>query len=280
MKPKLHEQMLTDLIVAGKARRTCETYVRCARRFASFIEGPLEDATRAEVAAFVRHLVENCHLSPPTVKNHVYALRFLYKVSARQPEVVAGLKAPRITQKTPEVLSVEEVTRLLDSFSSLTYATIATLLYATGMRLGEGLAVTVHDIDAARGVILVRETKSRRPRVARLTKELLSRLRHYWRVTRPPLPYLFPSQDGTRPRPRSAVQQSFKRAAAVAGIRKKVSPHVMRHSYATHLIESGVDLHTVQLLLGHARLKTTLRYLHLSTAHLAGRTPTGKSLLL
>lgn len=271
MKPTLHGQMLADLTVAGKSPRTCEAYAACVTAFGRFISVPLDRADRADVAAFLAHLAYERRLAPSTVKINVCALRFFFEITLDRPSVVAGLRVPRVTPTVPEVLSCEEVTRLLDSFASLTQYTLASLLYGTGMRLGEGLAITVHDIDAARGIIVVRHTKTRRPRVARMSRELLGRLRHYWRMTRPPLPLLFPGKDPTRPLEHSTVQKAFKRAAAAAGLRKHVTPHVLRHTYATHMLESGVDIHTLQLLLGHSSLQNTLRYLHVSTAHLAGR---------
>ena len=169
------------------------------------------------------------------------------------------------------VLSSDEVVKFLDGFRTLTYRTIAGLVYGTGMRISEALSVTVHDIDAARGVINVLKTKVRRPRVARLSPALLEVLRQYWRATRPPKPYLFPGRDPTRPLEQTIVQAAFKSAARSAGLGKVVTPHILRHTFATHLLEGGVDIHTVQLLLGHANLAATLRYLHVSTAHVAGR---------
>jgi len=271
MKPTLHDRMLADLTVAGKAPRTCEAYAACVAAFGRFISVPLDGAERADVAAFIAHLAYERRLAPSTLKINVCALRFFFEVTAGRPAVVSGLKLPRVPQTSPEVLSVEEVMRFIGAFRSLNQYTLASLLYGTGMRLGEALSVTVHDIDAARGVIRVRHTKTRRPRVVRLSGELLVRLRRYWRVARPPLPLLFPGRDPSRPMKASTVQKAFKRATADAGLRKRVTPHVLRHTYATHMLEAGVDIHTVQLLLGHSSLQNTLRYLHLSTAHLAGR---------
>jgi integrase/recombinase XerD len=279
MKPKLHPQMLADLRAAGKAPTTCTTYGWCLAHFAQFVHTPLSAVTRDEVVKFVSHLAYQRRLAPSTIKQHVYALRFFFEVTARRPEVVAGLNAPRVTQKVPEVLSGNEVMRLLESFHSLTHYTIASLLYATGLRISEALALTVHDIDAERGLITVRHTKTRRPRVVRLSAELLARLRRYWHYTRPPQPLLFPGNDPTRPLNSSTVQRAFRRAVMDAGLRKHVTPHVLRHTYATHMLELGTDIHTVQMLLGHASIQNTLRYLHVSTAHLAGRKPTPPGLV-
>lgn len=265
------DTMIQDLTLTGHSPRTAETYAMCLRAFERTIQLPAARATRANIAAFIRHITETRRLAPSSVKNFVCALRFFYERTARLPELVEGLRAPRVTPRPAVVLSVEEVTRLLECTRASSQYAIASLLYGTGMRLGEALAVTVDDIDASRGVIVVRHTKTRRPRIVRMSTELLGRLRHDWRLRRPPGPLLFPGADGTRPIDPSAVQHALRRAATAARITKHVTPHVLRHTYATHLIEGGVDLHTVQLLLGHSNLYMTLRYLHVSNAHLAGR---------
>lgn len=271
MKPKLHDQMVADLILSGKAPRTRKAYLDCLRQLADFLGADPADATRDDLARFVDHVVRQRRCSPSTLNITMVALRLFYQATAKRPEVVEGLRSPRITQRVPEVLSDREVFDLLDSFRSLRHRTIATLLYATGMRLSEGLNITTGDIDADRGVIVVRQTKTRRPRLVRLSDELLYQLRRYWKITRPPGPLLFAGKDPQRPLNASAVQRAFKQAARDAGLTKRVTPHVLRHTYATHMLEAGVDLYTVQLLLGHAQIRETLRYLHLSTAHLAGR---------
>jgi integrase/recombinase XerD len=269
----------TDLSLSSKSPSTCTTYTACVRYFTAYIGKSLTQTERSDVVRFVRHISQERRLTPATVKTYVCALLFAFRVTLGRPDVVDGLKAPRVTPPLAVVLSPDEVSRLLASFRAPTYVALSRLLYATGMRLGEALAVTVDDIDAARGVIRIQHTKTRRPRVARLSACLLEVLRSYWREVRPPRPLLFPGRDPSRPLDPTAVTRAFHRAALSANISKSVTPHVLRHSYATHLIEGGVDIHTVQLLLGHASLSTTLRYLHLSTAHLAGRRPALSPLL-
>ena len=271
MRHNLLDSMMASLKVAGKAPRTCTLYAACVHHFAKRLDVPLDMATRDDVAAFVTYIGQERRLSPSSVKIYIYSIRFFFEVTLRKPAIVEGLKAPRVSSKTVVVLSPDEVARFLGGFRLPIFFAIASLLFGTGMRLGEALAVTVDDIDAARGVITVRHTKTRRPRVVRLTPELLRRLRDYWRATRPTRPLLFPGTDPTRHLDSSAVQKVFKRVATEVGLGKRVTPHVLRHTYATHMLEAGVDIHTVQLLLGHATLYMTLRYLHLSTAHLAGR---------
>jgi site-specific recombinase XerD len=265
------ESLSHDLIVSGRSEKTSVTYAGCIRTFERGIPVPLDRVEREHIARFLQDLAQARRLASSTIKNFVHALRFFYAQTMRRPDLVDGLRAPRITQRPAVVLSLDEVARLFDCIRCSSHFAIASLLYGTGMRLGEATSVTISDVDAARGLIVVRHTKSRRPRVVRLTQELLGILRDDWRARRPPKPLLFPGLDATGPVDPTGVQRALQRAAAAAGITKRVTPHTLRHTYATHLIEGGVDLHTVQLLLGHSSLFTTLRYLHVSNAHLAGR---------
>jgi len=272
MKRSFLREFETALTVSGKAPSTVRTYTACVRDFLEFAGVSLSRLRREHVAQFLVHLAEQRRHEPSTVKTYVYAIRFLFEATLARADVVENLKAPRVTPKPIIVLSPDEVLKFFDAFDSPVYRTIACLIYATGLRIGEALALTVHDVDAKRGVIAVHKTKVRRPRFARLSKALLDLLRNYWRRCRPPLPLLFPGLNPTVPLNQSTIQGAFQVAARDAGLHKPVTPHVLRHTYATHLLEGGVDIHTVQLLLGHANIAATLRYLHVSTAHLAGRT--------
>lgn len=271
MKRSFLQDLETSLRLAGKAPATVRAYVACVKDFVRYAGVSVSRLGSLHIGCFLAHLTLERGLEPSTVKVYVYAVRFLFEVTLERPEVVSKLKAPRVTPKPVLVLSRDEVVRFLDGFRSVTYRALACLVYGTGMRIGEALSVKVQDIDSARGVINVLHTKVRRPRVARLSPALLEVLRQYWRATRPPQPYLFPGRDPRRPLEQTIVQSAFKSAARSAGLTKVVTPHILRHTFATHLLEAGVDIHTVQLLLGHANLAATLRYLHVSTAHVAGR---------
>lgn len=264
------DTLMLDLRLGGRSPRTCRTYVACVRHLLTRLRAPPR-ATRDELAAFVTYLRDTRGLSPQAIKNYVYAIRFYFTHTLRRPSLVRGLKAPRITPRPPVVLGAHEVPRLLEAFDSSTHRVIATLLYATGLRISEALALTVDDLDVARGVIVVRHTKTRRPRIARLTRALFEVLQRYWERERPRGSLLFPSRETGRALDSSALHRAFQVASKRSGLGKRVTPHALRHSYATHMLEAGVDLHTVQLLLGHSRISSTLGYLHVSTAHLAGR---------
>lgn len=264
------DALMLDLRLGGRSPRTCRTYVGCVRQLLLHVAAPRK-ATRADLAGFLAHLRDIRGLSPQAIKNYVFAIRFYFTHTLRRPAVVRGLHAPRITPKTPIVLSADEVGRLFAAFASPTHMVIAILLYATGLRISEALALTVDDLDVARGVIVVRHTKSRRPRVVRMTRALFAVLQGYWERERPGGPLLFPSPETGKRLDSSVIHRAFQAASRRVGLGKRVTPHVLRHSYATHMLESGTDLHTVQLLLGHSRLTSTLGYLHVSTAHLSGR---------
>jgi integrase/recombinase XerD len=213
------------------------------------------------------HLLDR-KASPNTVQLYRSALRFLYvKTLKRQwfEEEVAKIKQ---RLRLPAVLSADEITRMLDRTVNLKHWTLIATLYATGLRVSELLRLKVDDIDSQRMLIHVREGKGRIPRDIGLSPALLERLRVYWRREKPKT-WLFPSvQSPDRPLDDGTARLICRQAARRAGIKKRVSPHVFRHSCATHMLEAGADLRTIQVLLGHADIQTTARYLRVSTAHL------------
>jgi site-specific recombinase XerD len=191
--------------------------------------------------------------------------------------VVSFLSWPKERARLPEVLSPEEVSRLLDSFDTFKYRTLFRTIYATGLRISEACQLTTGDIDASRGVIRVRDGKGGKERLVTLSDELLRTLRAYWRVARPPAPYLFATASG-RPLGAKTARAALRRAAESAGISKRVTPHTLRHSFATHLLERGTDLRVIQVLLGHSSLRTTTRYTRVS-AKLIAQAPSPLDLL-
>src|ERR1700683_3812002 len=185
----------------------------------------------------------------------------------------SNMPAPKQPIRLPEILSREEVERLIQAAVSPLHRIWLLILYATGVRREELVQLKIGDIDSARMLLHIRQGKGRKDRDVMLSPRLLNELRDYWRRANPrPTAYLFPGkgphQNGEAPLQGKSVFNAVQQAAQRAGLGKRVHPHTLRHSFATHLLESGADLHTIQLLLGHGDLKTTSRYLHLSERHL------------
>jgi site-specific recombinase XerD len=217
-------------------------------------------------------LLQDKKLEPSTVEIRISALRFLYKRTLRRRDLAYDdLIFPKVPQKLPIVLSQEEVVRLIDAAPNRLYRMILVLLYATGVRRTEAARIKVEDIDSKRMVIHIRQGKGARDRDVPLSPKLLEELRSYWQWKKP-RGYLFPSTAGQRGVDQSISDKTIwtacRVAATSAGLTKKIHPHMLRHSFATHLLEAGTDLRTIQLLMGHERLEDTTVYLHLSQRHL------------
>ena len=223
---------------------------------------------RDDVRAYVQHLAEK-RLSASRLRLHFAALKFLYCRTLGTPEIVSFLRAPSGTQPLPAVLSIQEVRALIDAVKTPTYRILAATIYATGLRVSEACRVETRDIDAARSVIVVREGKGRKDRLVPLAPELLATLRAHWRVERPEPPYLFASPIARGPVRPPSFRRALALAAARAGIEKRVTPHTLRHSFATHLLEDGKELRLIQAALGHASITTTTRYTRVTAKSMA-----------
>ncbi|HVH72876.1 MAG TPA: tyrosine-type recombinase/integrase, partial [Candidatus Dormibacteraeota bacterium] len=218
------------------------------------------------------YLLHEKKLALGTVENCISALRFLYKKTLKRRDLAFDdLPFPKQPHTLPTVLSQNEVTRLIEAAANRMHHTLLILLYATGMRRSEAALLKVDDIDSQRMVIHIHRGKGLRDRDVPLTPKLLEVLRDYWRWKKPRV-YLFPSKMGNhsveQPISDKTIWNACRAAATRAGINKKLSPHTLRHCFATHLLESGADLRTIQLLMGHERLEDTTIYLHLSQRHL------------
>jgi integrase/recombinase XerD len=265
---QLRDRMVHDLELAGYVPKTRLIYLNAIRDFAAHFRRSPEEMGADHVRGWVGHLTSEAGIGPQRVRQHMAALKFLYTKTLWKPENVSFLSWPSDPQRLPVVLSADEVERLLRALEQPSYRVFFTLVYATGLRLREGCRLETRDIDAARGVIHVREAKSKKERFVMLSPRLLAILREYWSLTRPPAPWLFASSTG-RHLNADMARRSLKLAAAKAGVEKKVTPHVLRHSFATHLLEGGTDLRVIQVLLGHGSIKTTTRYARVSTGLIA-----------
>ncbi len=264
---RLRDRMEADLELRGRSRRTIETYLRCVGEFARYHRRSPDQLGLEEIRAFLLHLTAR-KLSTSSVAVHAGALAFFYRVTLGRADVADAIPRPKVRQKLPTVLSRDEVQRLILACTSAVMRTIVATLYTTGLRLQEILLLEIGDIDAQRMVLRVRHGKGGRSRELVLSPSLLAALRRYWQETRPPGKLLFPGNSGDTPLHPTTIQKALQRAGKSAGIEKPVHPHVLRHSCATHLLERGVDLRTMQVMLGHASISTTSRYLHVALEQL------------
>jgi site-specific recombinase XerD len=203
---------------------------------------------------------------------HVAGIRFLYEVTLRRPQLVAGLHFPKVPHRLPDILSREEVWHLLEAVHSPLHRAVLMTAYGAGMRIGEACSLLTTDIDSPRGVIHVRDGKRARDRYVMLSPVLLAALRGYWRLYRPTPPVLFPGEKPGSCVSHAAVRQALREARAATGLTKRVTPHSLRHAFATHLLEDGADIRTIQALLGHGSIRSTARYTQVSVAHIC-KTP-------
>lgn len=268
---QLRKMMLDELQRRNYSQNTVETYLRIVEEFANYFHRRPDQLGPEHIRQYQVHLFREKKLSSSTVSQHVAALRFFFVKTLKRPYLLEDIPFPKERRRLPTVLSQEEVARLIDSASNLFHRAMLMTLYSTGIRRSEMTRLKVSDIDSQRMVIHIRQGKGNRDRDLPLGAKLLETLREYWRWMKPKT-YLFP---GTVKHWRADVPISSKvawyacrQAAQRAGIQKAVSPHTLRHSYATHLLEAGTDLRTIQILLGHADLKHTTVYLHLSKRHL------------
>lgn len=256
------ERLAWDLEFAGRAARTRKVYLADARAFAAFSGRSPEALGQAEVRAWVEHLVA-AGTSPSRLRQHLSALVFLYRRTLGRSEVVSFFAWPKDAVRLPVVLSVGEVARLLAAVEGEAYRMLFRTMFAAGLRIREACRLQVSDLDAERGVIRVLG-KGGVERHAALHPRLLAALRRHWREARPVPPWLFTGRAG-RPLDPDQARKVFKAAVRNSGLAKRATPHALRHTYATLLLEQGTDLRVIQALLGHATLRSTERYLHVAT---------------
>lgn len=266
---KLRDQMIEDLQLRDYARGTCKAYVDCARAFVAYHRKPPQQMGELEIRQFLMHLVEKKKATPARRKMHVAAIKFLYTVTLRRPEVVAAIPWPKVPHGVPEILSGTELTKLLDAIDSIKHCAVIMTAYGAGLRINEVCSLQVNDIDSKRMTIRVRHGKGNKARYVPLPERVLFLLRRYWVIERPKKPWLFPGKKPGCPLSAESLRYHLHAAAKKTGLTKRVTPHVLRHSFATHLLELGTDVRVIQMLLGHRSIKTTVRYTHLTSRVLA-----------
>jgi site-specific recombinase XerD len=260
--------MIEDKTVRNLSPATQRSYVHAVAKFARFFGRSPETLDLEDVRAFQVHLVAG-GMSWPALNQTVCALRFLYGVTLRRADLPERIVYAREPQKLPVVLSTEEVVRFLEAVPSLKCRAALTTAYAAGLRASEVTSLKVGDIDSSRMVIRVEQGKGGRDRYVMLSPQLLDILRAYWRLARPPH-WLFPRQDGEHPIHPATLNAACRSAGAAAGLGKRVTVHTLRHSFATHLLESGTDIRIIQALLGHRNVNTTARHAQVATSTIRG----------
>jgi len=266
---ELRDRMEADLRLRRRSERTCVAYLRCVRAFAAYHRRSPAELGEPEVRAFLTHLVEERRVSPSTQGVYAGALRFLYAITLRRPEVSALIPRPRIVRSLPAILSPAEVERLIATAWSAKYRALFMTAYGAGLRVSELATLEVSDIDAARLMLRIRAGKGGDDRDVPLSARLLAVLRAYWHAARRPGPYLFQGTRPGRPISTKAIWHMLRKVSRRAGITKPIFPHTLRHCFATHLLEAGVDLRTIQQLLGHRSIRSTVRYTFVSSAVMA-----------
>jgi integrase/recombinase XerD len=260
---ELRQRYLEDLRLRNYSPKTLQTYVECVSLFARYFKRSPEQLGPEHIREYQLYLVDEKKCSWSRYNQTVCALRFLYRNTLGCDWAVTHIPFPRKQQKLPVVLSRDEAAQFLRSIKCLKHRTLLSLCYGAGLRIGEALHLKVDDIDSQRMMIRVRQAKGNKDRYVMLSAKLLELLREYWRVKRPTT-WLFPSRLNNKPLNPCTIQHVCQRARQDSGIRKPVTPHTLRHSFASHLLEAGADLRTIQLLLGHNSLQTTSVYTHVS----------------
>jgi integrase/recombinase XerD len=260
----LRQRMLEDMAMHGLHDATQRDYLRFVRGFAAFLRRPPDTATAEDIRRF-QVFQAGSGVQPPTINCSVSALRFFFTVTLDRPDLARRLTVVPYPRRIPTVLSVEEVMLLLQAASAPKYKAAFATAYGAGLRVSEVVALKVGDIDSERMLLRVEQGKGRKDRHAMLSPQLLEQLREWWREGRRlgallPGGWLFPGRNPVEPLSTRQLNRAVHAAADAAGIKKRVSPHTLRHSFATHLLEQDTDIRIIQVLLGHAKLDTTARY--------------------
>jgi site-specific recombinase XerD len=264
-----HDRMDRDLRIRGYSAATRTTYLYCMRAYVRHFMIPPDQLTLEQVHQFQLHLTRDRQVAWSTFNVHVCALRFFYRVTLPRDWSIEQIPYQKTGRRLPIVLSRKEALALVEAPANLKHRAMLQVLYGSGLRGREALHLRPTDIDADRWVIRVEQGKGRKDRYVPLPRRFLETLRDYQSAHPSSSPWLFPGQDTARPLTRRTLQSVFHASKQTAGITKQVTPHSLRHSYATHLMENGHNLREIQAVLGHRSLRTTEIYIHLAADNLA-----------
>lgn len=266
----LRKQMEADMALRGLAYRTREAYVDSVAKLAKHYGRGPDQINEAEVQRYLLYLLQERGLAHSSCNIVCSALQFFYRVTLKRREAEFCLPRPKVPAKLPQILSREEVAALFEKTTNLKHRALLMTTYGGGLRLQEACQLKVGDIDSDRMTLRVECGKGAKDRYTLLSPRLLVELRRYW-IAQRPRQWLFPAaRDGEQPFSPNSAQRIYYAAKDRAGITKAGGIHALRHAFATHLLEAGLDVHTIQRLMGHDSLGTTARYFHLAQKHLSG----------
>ena len=259
----LRQRMIEDMSLRHFGEKTQKDYIRAVKNLTIFLQRSPDTASNEDLRLFQLHLAAN-RVGAPTMNSTVSALRFFFTVTLDRADAVRHLAFVHEPRKLPVVLSPEEVARFLEAAPGVKYKAAFSAAYGAGLRVSEVASLKVSDIDSKRMLLRIEQGKGRKDRYAMLSPVLLELLRDWWRIARPRA-WLFPGRDPLQPMSTRQLNRACHAAADMAEITKRVSPHTLRHSFATHLLEQNTDIRVIQVLLGHAKVDTTALYTHIAT---------------
>ena len=270
---ELRNRMDEAMVLRGFSARTRESYLACVRGLAKHYRKPPDALDGLRIQAYLLHLITERKLAYASVNQAACAFRFLFCAVLRKPEMRLDIPMAKVPKRLPQILSRDEVARLIGAGATLRARTLLATTYAAGLRVSEVCALKLTDIESApdRMCLKVCQGKGAQDRYTLLSPRLLAMLHQYWRDRRPHT-WLFPNTSESTPIDIVTAQRMYGAARDAAGIAREGGIHSLRHAFATHLIETGVNLPTVQRLLGHGHISTTMRYIHLARSHLTGTT--------
>jgi len=259
----LRRRMIEDMTVRGFGEKTQNDYIRHVKNFTIFLGRSPDQASSEHLRAYQLHQRES-GVQPPTMNGTVAALRFFFTTTCDRPEMARYLRLVKQPQKLPVVLTPEEVLLLLEAAPGPKYKAALAVAYGAGLRVSEVANLKVPDIDSKRMVLRIEQGKGKKDRNGMLSPRLLDVLKEWWLVGQPTT-WLFPGRDPLLSITTRQLYRVVRETAEAVGIEKRVSPHTLRHSFATHLLEQGVDIRLIQVALGHSKLDTTARYAHVAS---------------
>ena len=273
----LRKRFTEDMQLRGLAPTTQRSYLHYVAEFAKYFNLSPDRLDLEAVRQYEIHLLEERRMSPASVNTFVSAIQFLYLVTLEMPWEKHCFPRVRVASKLPIVLDPEEVSEFFDYIPSLKYRAALMLCYGAGLRISEAVALKVSDIDSKRMLLRIEQGKGSKDRYVMLSPRLLAVLRRYWRAATP-REWMFPSWRENKHMTQASLSQACRDASIKCGLNKRITAHMLRHSFATHLLENGTDTRVIQVLLGHSQIETTARYVRVS-AHVIAGTPSPLDLL-